>query len=135
MFENTTPPSATQIARFEGRPALGAELLDPAFAEGASGGELRMFDWSELTARLNAARDLRLLLRRESNRSIGASANDFADAAARYFRKKEEGQSNVNPVALEHFKCSPGMVQELEGPNEDSTKFRKVPKKSDARED
>ena len=131
MFETTPPLSQTWIARIASPSGYDGEQLDPA----TSGEELRMFDWSELTARLNAARDLRLLLRRDSGRSIGASAHDFADAAARYFRKKEEGQSNVNPVALEHRKCSPGMIQELDGLDEKTTKFRKLPKNSDARED
>ena len=129
MFESTTPLSQPQFARFVGRSGYGEEQLEAA----TGGDELRMFEWSELTARLNAARDLRLLLRRDSGRAPGT--NDFADAAARYFRKKEEGQSNVNPVALEHRKCSPGMVQELEGLDEKPTKFRKLPKNSDARED
>lgn len=135
MFENPTPIPHAQTARFGGQQARDADLTDSAIAGGESGAELRMFEWCELTARLNAARDLRHLLRRDADRSIGASAHDFADAAARYFRTRDEGQSNVNPVALEQFKCSPGIIQEQEGLMEEPTKFRKLLKKSDARED
>ena len=45
-----------------------------------AGGALRAVEWSELTARLNAARDLRLLLRTESQAPIGAVAASFGDA-------------------------------------------------------
>lgn len=133
MFESNTPLFHPQIARFGVSAAHGEDHGDLVHSDGT--GELRMFDWSELTARLNAARDLRHLLRSDSGRSIGASASDFADAAARYFRTKEDGKANVNPVALEQGKCSPGITQEHEGPVRKPSKFRKLLKKSDARED
>lgn len=135
MFESTPPLSQSQIARFGDPAAYGEAQHDPAHADAAGAGELRAFEWSELTARLNAARDLRHLLRRESGRSIGASASHFADAAARYFRTKEDGKANVNPVTLEQGKCSPGITEEQVGPMKKPSKFRKLLKKNDARED
>ena len=56
--------------RFDSRPARRA------------GDALRAVEWSEITARLNAARDLRLLLRSESQGRIEAVAASFGDAAA-----------------------------------------------------
>ena len=64
--------------------------------------ELRVLDWTELTARLNAARDFRRVLLREANRQ----SDGFADAAARYFRTKDNPKQGVNLVALEQSKGS-----------------------------
>ncbi|AWW73130.1 hypothetical protein CD351_01680 [Erythrobacter sp. KY5] len=106
MFENAQPiqhPGEERFARGQaGESALGTDAL-------------RVLDWNELTARLNAARDVRHVLRRDASRSIEASANCFADAAARYFRTKEEGERDVNHVALEQSKGSPGIVPESQG--------------------
>ena len=108
MFENVQPFSQAKTGR------IGADSFGDSEAVRAA---LRSMDWNELTARLKAARDVRMVLKREANRSMQASANSFADAAARYFRTKEEGERDVNPVALEQSKGSPGIVpqvQELE---------------------
>ena len=65
-----------------------------------AGGALRAVEWSELTARLNAARDLRLLLRTESQAPIVAEAASFGDAAASYFALLDDDQRDVNHDAL-----------------------------------
>ena len=106
MFENAQPIQHASEDRF---------VQGQAEVSAGGGSALRMMDWSELTARLNAARDVRHVLKRDASRSIEASANCFADAAARYFRTKEEGERDVNPVALEHSKGSPGIVPKSQG--------------------
>jgi hypothetical protein len=65
-----------------------------------AGDALRAVEWSEITARLNAARDLRLLLRNESQAPIEAVAASFGDAAASYFALLEDSEPHVNPDAL-----------------------------------
>lgn len=70
-----------------------------------AGGALRAVEWSELTARLNAARDLRLLLRTESQAPIVAEAASFGDAAASYFALLDDSQRDVNHDALGHSKA------------------------------
>lgn len=70
-----------------------------------AGEALRAVEWSEITARLNAARDLRLLLRNESRGQIDATAASFGDAAASYFAMIEENEPVINLDALE---CSKG---------------------------
>lgn len=57
-------------------------------------------EWGELTARLNAARDLRLLLRLENQAPIEAVAASFGDAAASYFALLDDDEPDVNPDAL-----------------------------------
>lgn len=80
------------------------------------GDALRALDWTELTTRLNAARELRLLLRRDSQNPIGASAASFGDAAARYFHDQLlESERPVNLDALEGRKASQGNVPGIEG--------------------
>jgi len=120
MFEKAKPVPHTQSARFEARDVLDGGLLvgsaDVAPDVPASGGgALRLIEWTELTARLNAARDLRLVLRRDTHGNIEAAGGSFADAAASYFRTREEEERDVNPVALEHFKGSPHITREHEG--------------------
>lgn len=66
---------------------------------------LRAMEWSEITARLNAARDLRLLLRYESRAPIEAVAASFGDAAARYFALLDDDQPDVNHHALGQSKA------------------------------
>ncbi len=89
--------------------------VDERFAGGAggragqhggqrAGNALRSVEWSELTARLNAARDLRLLLRNESQAPIEAVAASFGDAAASYFALLDDSEPAVNRDALEHLK-------------------------------
>lgn len=72
---------------------------------------LRAIEWGELTARLEAARDFRLLLRDEIAAKAGGDKASFAEAVAQYFRAREEDQPDVNDVDLEHRKGSSGMFQ------------------------
>ncbi|MEM7689117.1 MAG: hypothetical protein AAF291_08855 [Pseudomonadota bacterium] len=75
----------------------------------AGGGEaLRAIEWRELTARLNAARELRRELRQEAILCAGASGATFGDAAAHYFKTIGDGERPVNPTALEGCKASCG---------------------------
>lgn len=79
--------------------------VTPIEASGRPRGKaLRAFGWHELTARINAARDLREVLRQDSC-LLTAS---FGDAAAGYFSKGEEGKRPVNPDALEGRKSCHG---------------------------
>ncbi len=64
------------------------------------GEALRALEWSELTSRLNAARDLRLLLRTESQAPIEVVAASFGDAAASYFALLDDSEEVINPDAL-----------------------------------
>lgn len=90
-------------------PSRHASGGDPAaegrFAGLRGGDALRAVEWSELTARLNAARDLRLLLRTESHGSIEGDAASFGDAAASYFALLDDGQPGVNLDALGQSKA------------------------------
>ena len=74
------------------------------FEHGESGA-LRAIAWPELTARINAARDLRQVLRRE-NPCLLAS---FSDAAAGYFSTLDDGKPVVNPDGLGDRKPNVGM--------------------------
>jgi hypothetical protein len=58
---------------------------------------LRAFGWSELTARIDAARDLRRVLRSDAL----VEATSFADAAGGYFVSEGHSKPAVNPTALE----------------------------------
>lgn len=73
-----------------------------------AGDALRAVEWSEITARLNAARDLRLLLRSESQGRIDAVAASFGDAAASYFAMIEDNEPAINLDALDCSKASDG---------------------------
>jgi hypothetical protein len=77
----------------------GAERFAPRQAR-RNGEALRAMEWSELTARLNAARDLRLLLRTENQAPIEAAAASFGDAAASYFALLDDSEPVINPDAL-----------------------------------
>ncbi|WP_285712461.1 hypothetical protein [Erythrobacter oryzae] len=87
----------------------GAERFAPRQAR-RNGEALRAMEWSELTARLNAARDLRLLLRTENQAPIEAAAASFGDAAASYFALLEDSEPPVNPDALGQSKPQGAMV-------------------------
>jgi hypothetical protein len=69
------------------------------------GEALRALEWGEITARLNAARDLRLLMRHEARAPIEAVAASFGDAAASYFALLGDGQPDVNLDALGQSKA------------------------------
>ena len=115
MFEKNNPVSHAVGVRFSEAKACG-NAHDPA---GDSADALRPMEWSELTARLTAARELRALLRRDAQAARSGAAGGFGDAAALYFRTREESEPDVNPVALEHPKCSPGIPQDYQVPAED----------------
>jgi hypothetical protein len=69
---------------------------------------LKAIEWCDLSARLEAARDLRLALRNEARRHIEDTAASFSDAAAQYFRTLEQSKQPVNLAALEEHKgCTP----------------------------
>lgn len=69
---------------------------------------LKAIEWCDLSARLEAARDLRLALRHEARRHIEDTAASFSDAAAQYFRTLEQSKQPVNLAALEEHKgCTP----------------------------
>lgn len=69
-----------------------------------AGDALRVVEWSEITARLKAARDLRMVLRSDAQAPIEAVATSFGDAAASYFALLDDSEPGVNPDALEHSK-------------------------------
>ena len=94
MFEKAKSITASQAAPVTGE----------RFARRA-GDALRAVEWSELTARLNAARDLRMLLRTEAQAPIEAVAASFGDAAASYFALLDDGEPGVNRDALGQSKA------------------------------
>jgi hypothetical protein len=86
----------------------GEERFVPLAGQRA-GDALRAVEWSEITARLNAARDLRLLLRHESQAPIETVAASFGDAAASYFALLDDSEPAVNHDALGQSKASDAM--------------------------
>lgn len=112
MFENLIP-----VSRASNRESVPGDLLvgsrDPVPGQG--GDALRAIEWSELTARLNAARDLRRVLRRDSRMNIDATASSFGDAAATYFQLLGESERAVNPDALGGSKASCAMTSRPNG--------------------
>lgn len=62
---------------------------------------LRAFGWSELTTRINAARELRRLLRNDAL----VEASSFADAAGGYFVSEGMSKQTVNQSKSELAKC------------------------------
>lgn len=106
MFEESR--SFSPLARFG--------LAAPAAKAGARQNEagaarrgdtaLKAIAWSDLTARLDAARDLRNALRQDAQRNIGDAAASFSDAAAQYFRALETDQHLINLAALDEDKGS-----------------------------
>ena len=106
MFEKADPVSASLRVPLMRRTEDGARLRHAVagLAAGSfesrparrAGDALRAVEWSEITARLNAARDLRLLLRSESHVRIEAEAASFGDAAATYFAMVEAHEPAIN---------------------------------------
>ncbi|MFU7527178.1 hypothetical protein [Qipengyuania sp. ASV99] len=90
MFEQSKPLGIPQSTRFSDEDAL------------------RCIDWREVTARLNAARDLRRVLRDDARGN--GNVESFSEAAARYFRTRDCNEPDVNPDALEHGKGSPCII-------------------------
>jgi hypothetical protein len=100
------------------------------------GGEtaLRTIEWGELTARLGAARDLRLALRHDARRNIGDAAASFSDAAAKYFRALQDAEQPVNLAALGQHKSS-GLIVLTDG-NRVATSIADAPlTRDDARDE
>lgn len=107
MFETSTPLSIAHPG--SGNAGDRGILPGDSASESVRGGDaLRAIEWRELTARLNAARELRRELREEAILCAGASGATFGDAAARFFNSLANGESErpVNPDALEACKSS-----------------------------
>lgn len=109
MFEETR--SFSPLARSGlAAPAAkaGARQQHEAVAARRGDTALKAIAWSDLTARLDAARDLRHALRQDARRNIGDAAASFSDAAAQYFRAIETDQHLINLAALDEDKgCGP----------------------------
>ncbi|WFL78739.1 hypothetical protein P7228_06655 [Altererythrobacter arenosus] len=90
---------------FEGNPISAASIPH------GDGTALRAIGWSELTARINAARDLRQVLRRDSATFVAS----FGDAAAGFFAELGDGKQAVNLDALGHCKSTRRMDVDSEG--------------------
>ena len=101
MFEKAKPQPAHFVAP-ERDPATGN--ASGRFAARRGGDALRALEWSELTARLNAARDLRNLMRSDSQAPIEAAAASFGDAAASYFALLDHDEPDFNLDALGQWK-------------------------------
>lgn len=121
MFENTNLVSAHSSAfsgGFRPEERSFARRVAPGAANAWSespgtrraGDALRAVEWGEITARLNAARDLRLLLRNESQAPIEAVAASFGDAAASYFALLDDGEPSVNHDSLGQSKALDAMT-------------------------
>lgn len=122
MFEKSNLVPASRTASSEGlNPEERARLRAAAFPQASERGDslrsrragdaLRAVEWNELTARLKAARDLRLLLRTESRAPIEAVAASFGDAAASYFALLDENEPGVNRDNLGQSKASGAMFE------------------------
>ena len=119
MFETSKPISSAFCSdpsegdlRIVGDDSEGQE----AYAKAVRGGDaLRAMEWRELTARLNAARELRRELREEAILCAGASGATFGDAAASFFKIIGDGERPVNPEALEGCKSSCGNPSDQSG--------------------
>ncbi|KPP95451.1 hypothetical protein [Erythrobacter sp. HL-111] len=108
------PVREVAIARARPERAGHEDVQGAGLGSGRGGNALRAIDWGELNARLGAARDLRVLLRRDAKLNIEATAASFGDAAARYFAALEHGERPVNPDDLEARKASHGILRSKE---------------------
>ena len=118
MVEKVDPLSAALRPPHSRRTDDGARLRRSVSAQGGERFEsragrracdaLRAVEWSEITARLNAARDLRLLMRSESKGQVEMVAASFGDAAASYFAMIDEHEPAINHDALDCSKGSDG---------------------------
>lgn len=108
MFEKTLP-----LQHFAGCDEIGTDMRFGGFAgsQTRGGDALRAVEWSELTAKLEAARDLRRVLQRDTRHHIGTSAASFGDAAATYFSAIGEHEQIVNHNALEGCKASDAIMK------------------------
>ena len=102
MFERVIPTGD----HFSGAEIDGELLIGRAMHSQTHGGNaLRALEWNEITARLNAARDLRTVMRRDSRFNIQGSASSFGDAAASYFEAISGCEPDVNHDVLEQGKA------------------------------
>lgn len=104
MFEKAKPFPARGDALSRGLATESGQARFAAQPVRRAGEALRAMEWSELTARLNAARDLRMLLRTESQAPIEAVAASFGDAAASYFALLDDSEPEINLDALAQSK-------------------------------
>ena len=86
---------------FEGR------IQIPIGREEGEGKALRALAWSDLVARLDAARDLRHALRQD----LPFGGASFCDAAAGFFTHPGHGKPDVNPDALSDLKSDAVMSE------------------------
>jgi hypothetical protein len=90
------------------QPATGAEPMVHPVPVRRGETALKAIEWCDLSARLEAARDLRVALRHEARRHIEDTSASFSDAAAQYFRTLEDAKRPVNLPALDEYKgCAP----------------------------
>jgi hypothetical protein len=120
MFEKALTPNRTPNRTISAHRDCDAIPLDMLVGSrdsvpGGGGDALRAIEWSELTARLNAARELRRVLRGDARLAIEPTAASFGDAAATYFQSLGDGEQPVNPVGLEHYKASQAKLATPEG--------------------
>ena len=92
------------------RMMLDGDMIRSATGEVSKGSALRAVCWAELSARLNAAHDLRRELRQDSCLITGS----FGDAAAGYFARQDEGKRAVNHDALREGKVEPCIEDRVE---------------------
>ena len=118
MFEKNQP-FIDAVRASESDPDLLIGSLDSAPEEEnapkRAGDALRAIEWSELTARLTAARELRQELRNEATLCAGSSGARFGDAAAGFFKALGDEQRAVNLEVLEGCKASCANPDELSG--------------------
>jgi hypothetical protein len=133
MFEKARSPlarsgtpsdglSAEERMRLRAAAATQDAVRVAALPQRRTGDALRALEWSELTARLNAARDLRLLLRTESRAPIEPLAASFGDAAASYFALIEDSEPDINPDHLGKLKGPGAMLAASDGNPLDATR-------------
>lgn len=128
MFEKAKPFGAPSRAHFDAERSAGQPARRASEA-------LRALEWGELTARLNAARDLRLLLRTESHAPIEPAAASFGDAAASYFALLDHSEPAVNLDALGQSKGLGATVAQGQAKRADAGNGHKANlRRSDARE-
>ena len=128
MFEKNPPVPDGSFA-----PAEASRFgIEGGAHELTHGALLRRIDWSELTAQLNAARELRRVLRPNSSGCEG----EFADAAARFLNGRDENQTDVNLVGLEQNKGSPRTQLDAKAKDDEATRQTGCAENAgDARED
>lgn len=124
MFEKAKPPVIPSVHSAQSPDVSNLDQFIDRSSDWSVSAEalpLRTIEWSELTARLSAARDLRQLLREDADNKLRTENQGFANAAAQFFRACEEDERDVNPNALEARKTSsvtPHNVKSV-GPAED----------------